>query len=392
MRELSKRVKAVKPSPTLAITAKAKALKAQGVDLVDFAAGEPDWDTPVFIKQATIKALEEGFTKYTPSAGILELREVICEKLMKENGLTYTPNEVIVTVGGKQALYNLFMALFDEGDEVIIPSPYWVSYIAMALLCGARPVVVDTENSGFKLTPEDLKRAITPKTKALVINTPCNPTGIVYSEKELASLAEVALDKDLWIISDEVYEHLVYDDVKHCSIASLSPEVKERTVVVNALSKTYCMTGWRVGFAAGPREVILAMEVIQSQSTSNVTSFVQKGALSAFRGSHDFVKALREEFQKRRDLIYELVVSRLGIKCVKPSGAFYLFPDFRSFLGKTLRDDQELCEYLLEKARVATIPGSEFGKKGFLRLSFCTPEKAIREGIDRIKQALEELV
>lgn len=391
MKGLSKRVKVVKPSPTLAITAKAKALKAQGVDLVDFAAGEPDWDTPAFVKQATIKAIEEGFTKYTPSAGILELREAICEKLMRENGLRYSPDEVIVTAGGKQAIYNLFMALFEEEDEVIIPSPYWVSYIAMALLSGARPVVVDTENSGFKLTPEDLKKAITPKTKAMVINTPCNPTGIVYSEKELASLAEIALEKDLWIISDEVYEHLIYDDIKHCSIASLAPEVKERTVVVNALSKTYCMTGWRVGFAAGPREVISAMEVIQSQSTSNVTSFVQKGALSALRDPHGFIEALREEFQRRRDLMYGLMVSRLGVKCVKPSGAFYLFPDFRSFLGKTLRDDQELCRYLLEKARVATVPGSEFGKEGFLRFSFCTPEHAIREGIERVKQALEEL-
>lgn len=391
MRELSKRVKAVKPSPTLAITAKAKALKTQGVDLIDFAAGEPDWDTPLFVKEATVKALEEGFTKYTPSAGIPELREAICEKLRRENGLNYTPDEVIVTAGGKQALYNLFMALFEEGDEVIIPSPYWVSYIAMALLSGARPVLVDTENNGFKLAPEDFKKAITPKTKAVVINSPCNPTGVVYDEEELSSLAEVALEKDLWIISDEVYEHLTYDGIKHCSIASLAPEVKQRTVVVNAFSKTYCMTGWRVGFAAGPREVISAMEVIQSQSTSNVTSFVQKGALSALRNPQDFVKALRDEFQRRRDVIYTLVVSRLGLRCVKPSGAFYLFPDFRPFLGKVLKDDQELCKYLLERAKVATIPGSEFGKEGFLRFSFCTPEPALREGVERIRQALEEL-
>lgn len=389
MRKLAERVRKVKPSPTLAITAKAKAMRAQGIDVINFAAGEPDFDTPDFIKEAAIEALKEGFTKYTPSSGIPELKEAICEKLLRENQLRYTPQEIIVTCGGKQALYNAFMALLDAGDEVIIPSPYWVSYPAMALLAGAEPVIVQTEESeGFKLSPEALQEAITPKTKALVLNSPSNPAGTAYSQRDLEALAEVAIRHDLWIISDEVYEKIIFDGFEHISIASIGEEVKKRTIVVNALSKTYSMTGWRIGFAAGPKEIIAAMDTIQSQSTSNPTSFAQKGALAALRGSQAFVGELQREYQRRRDLLYELVCTIPYVTCFKPLGAFYLFPNFRAYIGARFADDTQLCTYLLEKAHVATVPGSEFGKPGYLRLSFPLSPEALREGAERIRKAL----
>lgn len=390
MKELARRVKKVKPSPTLAITAKAKAMRAQGIDVVNFAAGEPDFDTPEPIKEAAIKALREGFTKYTPSSGIPELKEAICEKLQRDNDLHYTPQEVIVTCGGKQALYNAFMAILDEGDEVIIPAPYWVSYPAMALLAGAEPVIVQTEEAeGFKLDPDALRKAITPRTKAIVLNSPSNPAGTAYSKGELEALAQVVLEHDLWIISDEVYEKIVFDGFRHCSIASLGEEVKARTIVVNALSKTYSMTGWRMGFAAGPKEVIAAMDVIQSQSTSNPTSFAQKGALAALRGPQDFVLDLQREYQRRRDLLYDLLCSIPGVTCYKPQGAFYLFPNFAPYIGERFKDDAELCAFLLEEAHVATVPGSEFGKPGYLRLSFPLPPETLKEGAERIRRALE---
>jgi len=392
MRGLSSRVKKVKPSPTLAITARARAMKAEGVDVISFAAGEPDFDTPEHVKEGAIRALKEGFTKYTPSSGIPELKEAICEKLERENGLSYTPQEVIVTCGGKQALYNLAMALFEEGDEVIIPAPYWVSYPAMVLLAGAEPVILETEESeGFRITPEALRSAITPRTKALILNTPSNPSGTAYTKDELEGIAEVALEHDLWIISDEVYEHIVFDGFKHLSIATLSPEIKERTIVVNALSKTYSMTGWRIGFAAGPGEVISAMDTIQSQSTSNPTSFAQRGALEALRGPQQCVREMREEYQRRRDLLYELILSIPGISCFKPKGAFYLFPNFGAYIGDRFKDDGELCTFLLEEAHVATVPGSEFGKPGYIRLSFSLSPESLREGVLRIKEALSRV-
>jgi len=392
MKELASRIKKIKPSPTLAINAKAKAMRDKGLPVINLAGGEPDFDTPDHIKEGAIKALKEGFTKYTPSSGILELKEAICQKLYEENGLLYTPQEIIVTCGGKQALYNAFMALFEEGDEVIIPAPYWVSYPAMALLAGARPVIVKTEEAeGFKVKKEALQEVITERTKAIIINSPSNPSGTVYTEKDLWEIAELALQHDLWIISDEVYEHLIFDNLKHVSIASLSPEIKERTLVVNAVSKTYSMTGWRIGFAAGPKELISAMEIIQSQSTSNPTSFAQKGALEALRGSKDFIHHMREEFEKRRDHFYELITSIPQISCFKPQGAFYLFPNFGSYCEKPFKDDGELCLYLLEKALVATVPGSEFGTPGFLRLSFTVKTEELEEAAKRIRQALEGL-
>jgi len=392
MKGLAGRVKRIKPSATLAITARAKALRAQGVDVISFGAGEPDFDTPEHIKDAAIRALEGGFTKYTPATGIEELKEAICEKFERENGLSYSPEEVIVTCGGKQALYNIAMALFEEGDEVLVPAPYWVSYPAMIRLAEAEPVIVQThEEEGFKLSPEALEDAITPKAKALIINSPSNPAGTAYTREELEALVEVALRHDLWIISDEVYEHIVYDGFKHVSVASLAPEVKERTIVVNALSKTYSMTGWRMGYAAGPKEVIAAMGKVQSQSTSNPTSFAQKGAVAALRGPQGEVAKMREEYQRRRDLIWQLLTSIEGVSCFKPLGAFYVFPSFKAYLGGKVKDSTELGAYLLEEAQVAVVPGVEFGKEGYLRLSFPVSPELIEEGVRRIAEAVRGL-
>jgi len=392
MKGLAGRVKQIKPSATLAITARAKALRAQGVDVISFGAGEPDFDTPEHIKDAAIRALEGGFTKYTPATGIEELKEAICEKFERENGLSYSPEEVIVTCGGKQALYNIAMALFEEGDEVLVPAPYWVSYPAMIRLAEAEPVIVQThEEEGFKLSPEALEDAITPKAKALIINSPSNPAGTAYTKEELEALVEVALRHDLWIISDEVYEHIVYDGFKHVSVASLAPEVKERTIVVNALSKTYSMTGWRMGYAAGPKEVIAAMGKVQSQSTSNPTSFAQKGAVAALRGPQGEVAKMREEYQRRRDLIWQLLTSIEGVSCFKPLGAFYVFPSFKAYLGGKVKDSTELGAYLLEEAQVAVVPGVEFGKEGYLRLSFPVSPELIEEGVRRIAEAVRGL-
>ena len=397
MEGLSQRVRQVKPSPTLAITAKAKAMKAQGIDVISFGAGEPDFDTPPHIKEAAVKALGEGFTKYTPSTGIEELKEAICEKFLRENDLRYSPEEVIVTCGGKGALYNLAQALFEEGDEVLIPAPYWVSYPAIVLLAGAKPVVIQTEEEeGFKLRPEALKEAITPRSKALILNSPSNPTGSAYSKEELEALAQVALEAGLYIVSDEIYEHIVYDGFHHTSIASLGEEVKGRTIVVNGFSKTYSMTGWRLGYAAGPKEIIAAMGRVQSQSVSNPTSFAQKGGVAALRGPQDEVRRMAEEYQRRRDLIWGLVTSIEGVSCFKPQGAFYVFPNFRAYLGrswkgKRLESSSDLTAFLLEEARVAVVPGGEFGKEGYLRLSYPIAPASIEEGIRRIKEALREL-
>lgn len=392
MKGLASRVKRIKPPATLAITTRAKALKAQGVDVISFGAGEPDFDTPEHIKEAAVQALREGFTKYTAATGIDELKEAICKKLQRENGLCYSPEEVVVTCGGKQALYNLAMALFEEGDEVLIPAPYWVSYPAIVALAGAEPVIVETyEEEGFKVHPEALEEAIGPRTKAIIVNSPCNPSGTVYSKEELEALAEVALRHDLWIVSDEVYEHIVFDGLEHVSIASLSPEIKRRTVVVNSLSKTYSMTGWRVGFAAGPKEVITAMGKVQGQSTTNPTSFAQKGAVAALRGPQDEVARMREEYQRRRDLIWSLITSIAGVTCFKPMGAFYIFPNFKAYLGGKLRNCTELGAYLLEEAKVAVVPGVEFGKEGYIRLSFPVGLETIQEGIRRIAEALKEV-
>jgi aspartate aminotransferase len=395
--KISRRAQMIKPSPTLAITAKAKALSAQGIDVISFGAGEPDFDTPQHIKDAAIAALQQGFTKYTPVGGIEELKEAICVKLARENKVSYQKEQIVVSCGGKHSFYNLTQALIDKGDEVIIPAPYWVSYPPMLELAEGKPVIVETiEEEGFKLLPDALNKAITPKTKAVLINSPSNPTGSAYTRKELERLAEVALQRKILIIADEIYERIVYDGFEQVSIASLGEEVKENTIIVNGLSKTYAMTGWRIGYTAGPQEVIAAMNRIQSQSTSNPTSFAQKGALEALQGRQAEIAVMVSEYQKRRDLIWKALTSIPGVSCYKPQGAFYCFPNMGAYLGKDhkgkfIKDTTELTDYLLDEARVAVVPGIEFGAEGYLRLSYPIAPEAIHEGIKRINEALARL-
>jgi aspartate aminotransferase len=395
--KLSQRAQMIKPSPTLAITAKAKALSAQGIDVISFGAGEPDFDTPQHIKDAAISALQQGFTKYTPVGGIDELKEAICSKFKRENKVHYQKEQIVVSCGGKHSFYNLAQALINKGDEVIIPAPYWVSYPPMVMLAEGKPVIVDTtEEEGFKLLPDALDKAITTKTKAVLINSPSNPTGSAYTRKELEGLAEVALRRKILIISDEIYERIVYDGFEQVSIASLGEEVKASTIIVNGLSKTYAMTGWRIGYTAGPQEVIAAMNRIQSQSTSNPTSFAQKGALEALQGSQAEIAIMVTEYQKRRDLIWKALTAIPAASCYKPQGAFYCFPNVGAYLGKEhqgkqIKDTTDLTDYLLDEARVAVVPGIEFGSEGYLRLSYPIAPKVIQEGVKRIKEALARL-
>lgn len=395
--KLSKRAQMVKPSPTLAITAKAKAMRAQGIDVISFGAGEPDFDTPQHIKAAAISALQEGFTKYTPVGGTDELKEAICAKLQRDNKVRYQREHILVSCGGKHSFYNVAQALIDHGDEVIIPAPFWVSYPPMVELAGGKPVIVPTsEEEGFKLRPDVLEGAITPKTKAVVINTPSNPTGAAYSRAELEGLAEVALKNNISIISDEIYEKIVYDGFEHVSIASLGKEVQAITIIVNGVSKTYAMTGWRIGYTAGPQELIAAMNRLQGQSTSNPTSFAQKGAFEALQGSQAEVSTMVAEYQRRRDLSWKAITSIEGISCYKPQGAFYCFPNVGAYLGvghkgKQIKDTAQLTDYLLDEARVAVVPGVEFGAEGYLRLSYPIAPEVIKEGIQRIKEALARL-
>lgn len=395
--KLSQRAQMIKPSPTLAITAKANAMSARGIDVVSFGAGEPDFDTPQHIKDAAIAALQQGFTKYTPVGGIDELKEAICAKLQQENKVSYQKEQILVSCGGKHSFYNLAQALIDAGDEVIIPAPYWVSYPPMVMLAEGKPVIVNTfEEEGFKLLPEALEQAITPKTKAVLINSPANPTGTAYTSKELQGLAEVALRRKILIISDEIYERIVYGDFEQVSIASLGEEIKANTIIVNGLSKTYAMTGWRIGYTAGPQEVIAAMSRIQSQSTSNPTSFAQKGAVAALQGSQAEIAIMVGEYQRRRDLIWKALTSIPGVSCYKPQGAFYCFPNVGAYLGKKhkgkeIKDSTHLTDYLLDEARVAVVPGIEFGAEGYLRLSYPIAPEVIQEGVKRIKEALAQL-
>lgn len=392
---LSKRASGIKPSPTLAIDAKAKALKAQGIDIVGFGAGEPDFDTPDNIKEAAIKAISDGFTKYTPVSGIDELKDAIIEKFKRENDITYDRSEIIVSCGAKHSLYNIAQALFDPGDEILIPAPYWVSYPDQVILNDAIPVIVKTGDD-FLLTPELLKEKITSRTKALIINSPSNPTGMAYGRKNLESIAEIVLKHKIYVISDEIYEKIIYDRFEHVSIASLSKEIKALTLVVNGLSKSHSMTGWRIGYTAGPKEIISAMSNIQSQSTSNPTSIAQKAAVEALRGPQDFVKKMVEEFDRRRRYIVERLNKINGVSCMMPRGAFYAFPKVsslygKSFDGKVIKDSYDLAGYLLEEAKVAIVPGEPFGADDYIRLSYATSMKNIEKGLDRIEEALNKL-
>lgn len=394
---LSKKTYSVKPSPTLAIDAKAKSLKASGVDVISFGVGEPDFDTPENIKEAAIKAIRSGFTKYTPVGGTDELKTAIIEKLKKDNGLIYEKNEIIVSCGAKHCLYNIAEALYDVGDEVILPAPYWVSYPDQIILNGAVPVIVRTdEGNAFKITPEILKANLSKKTKALILNSPSNPTGLAYDRKSLEAIAEIAVKHDFYIISDEIYEKLIYDGFEHVSIASLGDEIKQRTLVVNGISKSYAMTGWRIGFAAGPKDIINAMTNIQSQSTSNPTSISQKAAVEALTGTQDFILKMVSEFDKRRKYMVERLNMIKGVSCIKPVGAFYAFPNVssyygRSFKGNSIKSSMDLSAYLLDEAKVAVVPGAAFGDDRYIRLSYATSVENIQKGLDRIESALSNL-
>lgn len=392
---ISKRVQSIKPSPTLAIDAKAKTLKAQGIDIISFGTGEPDFDTPQNIKDAAIDAINKGFTKYCPVPGTPDLKDAIINKFKTENKLEYTREEVIASCGGKHSLYNLFQTIFDEGDEVIIPAPYWVSYPDMAVLAGAVPVFITTSDKNhFKVKPTEIEKVITKKTKAFILNSPSNPTGNTYTKEELEEIANVCIKNNILIISDEIYEKLVYDNFKFFSIAQVSQKVKEHTVVINGVSKAFAMTGWRIGYAAGPKEIISAMTKIQSQSTSCPTSISLKAATEALNGDKQCLETMRKEFEKRRNYIVDRLNKIEGITCLKPEGAFYVFPNISGLLnkeynGKLINTDIELADYLLEHAKIAVVPGSAFGAEGFMRLSYATSMDNIIKGMDRLEKALK---
>lgn len=394
MKTLSQRIKEVSASPTLAISAKAKQMKKAGIDVIGFGAGEPDFDTPVHIKQAAINSINKGFTKYTPASGIDELKEAIVEKFQRDNGLIFDKTQIIVGCGAKHVLYNIFQAICNAGDEVIILKPYWVSYPEMIKLSGAVPVAVDTlEQDGFIPKPEKISSAVTSKTKVLVINSPNNPTGAVYPESILREIAAIAVKKDILVISDEVYEKMVYGDNKHISIASFNEEIKERTIVVNAVSKTYAMTGWRIGYAAGQKDIISVMGKIQSHSTSNPASISQMAALTALTGKQDEVKKMMDEFSRRRDYVVERCKKLGELSFSPPQGAFYAFINISSTFGKTvngrtINNSVDFAESLLDEAEVAVVPGAAFGDDRYIRLTFATSPKEIAQGFDRIEKFL----
>ncbi|BAT54029.1 aspartate aminotransferase [Nostoc sp. NIES-3756] len=379
--KLAARVSQVTPSLTLAIAAKAKAMKAEGIDVCSFSAGEPDFDTPAHIKAAAAKALDEGKTKYGPAAGEPKLKEAIARKLQKDNNLDYKPENVIVTNGGKHSLYNLIVALIDPGDEVIIPSPYWLSYPEMVTLVGGKSVIVPTDAStGYKITPEQLRKAITPKTKLFVLNSPSNPTGMVYTPEEIKALAQVVVDADIYVVSDEIYEKILYDGAQHISIGSLGKEIFDRTLISNGFAKAYSMTGWRIGYLAGPLDIIKATSTIQGHSTSNVCTFAQYGAIAALEESQDCVEEMRLAFAKRRQVMLDGLNSIPGLSTAKPDGAFYLFPD----ISKTGLKSLEFCDALIEEHQVAVIPGIAFGADKNIRLSYATDLATIEKGLERL--------
>ena len=394
---LSKRVRSISPSPTLAITAEAKKMKAQGIDVVGFGAGEPDFDTPDHIKEAAKKALDRGFTKYTPASGMRELKEAVCRKLKEENGLEYEPDQVLISCGAKHSIFNAILALCDEGDEVILPSPYWVSYPEMIKLAQAKPVIIKTtQENNFKITSQQLEEAISSKTKLFILNSPSNPTGMIYTKDELRIISDILTEARIYCISDEIYEKIIYDGWKHTSIASLNPRIKELTILVNGVSKTYSMTGWRIGYAVGPKEIIQAMSNLQSHSTSNPTSVSQVAAIAALQSSQGEVRRMVDEFQRRRDHIVKRLNRIPGISCLKPPGAFYAFPDIsriigKSYNGKIIRDSISLAQLLLYEAKVAVVPGAAFGADEHLRFSYATSMENIDKGLDRVEEFVKKL-
>jgi aspartate aminotransferase len=395
--KLAARVSRIAPSPTLAMAATAKAMAAQGIDVIDFSTGEPDFDTPEPVKAAAEAAIRSGFTKYTPSSGIDELRSAIAEKLKIEQGLQYDKSQILVSCGAKHSLYNVAEALLEAGDEIIIPTPYWVSYADQAFLNDATPVLLATrEADGYAIDSTALEQRITPRTKALIINSPSNPTGATYNRPMLERIAATAVRHDLLVISDEIYEKVLYDGATHVSIASLGPDIAARTVVINGVSKAYAMTGWRIGYAAGPKELITAMGNIQSQSTSNPCSISQKAAVAALRFGGPFTKQMVTEFDRRRRAIVEGLNTIPGISCSMPAGAFYAFPNIQGVLGKRgptgpITSPTDLATYLLKDAHIAVVPGEPFGSQSHMRLSYATSMETIGRGLDRLRAALQKL-
>ncbi len=395
--KLSARANRIQPSATLAITAKEKALKAQGIDVVGFGAGEPDFDSPDYVKEAAVEAIKKGYTKYTPVGGIDQLKDAIIERMKQDYGFGYEKAELVVSCGAKHTLFNLTQAIIESGDEVIIPAPYWVSYPEQVTFAEGTPVILETrEEDGFRIDPDELKKLITPKTRALVLNYPSNPTGVTYSEAELRAIVDVAMAAGITIISDEIYDKIIYDGAKHTPVASLGEDVKKATILVNGASKTYSMTGWRIGFAAGDKDVIKAMANIQGQSTSNPTSIAQWAAVSAYASPQDLITQRTAEFEKRKDYIVDRLNSIPGIKCVSPKGAFYAFPNVsacygKSFNGKAIGSSLDFTGFLLDEAKVAVVPGDSFGADSNVRISFATSMENIVKGMDRIEEAVAKL-
>jgi len=384
----------ISPSLTLAMNTKANQMRAEGLDVISFAAGEPDFHTPEHIKTAGKRAIDENKTYYTPASGIVELKKQVVRKLERDNGLSYGIDQISINSGAKHSVFNVLFVLVQEGDEVIIPAPYWVSYSEMVRICSATPVFVDTpEENGFRLLPEQLKKALTRKTKVLLLNSPCNPTGTVYQREELFELARVIEDLDLVVVSDEVYEMILYEGNEHVSIASYSPKLKDRTVVINGMSKAYSMTGWRIGYAAGPKEVINAVNTLQGHTSGNPTSIAQWASVSGLEGGTDFVGDWVDEFRKRRDYIVNELNSIHGVTCTTPGGAFYVFPSVKGLIGRTFRgrkieNSVDLSYYLLEVGHIAVVPGQAFGAEGYIRISFATSMENIIEGMKRMKEVL----
>lgn len=397
MIRISAKIAALEESATLAISAKAKALKAVGKDILSFSAGEPDFDTPKNIKDAAVRAIEEGHTKYTPVGGIPELKNAIIEKFRKDNGLNYSPDEILVSCGGKHSLFNLFESILDPGDVVIVPGPYWVSYPPMIMMAGGVAKIIEAEEENdFKITPKEVEDAVTEETRAIVINSPSNPTGMVYSKEELTAVVNTALDNNLLVITDDIYEKLYYGDEPIITAASVSKKARENTVVLNGVSKAYSMTGWRIGYAAGPREIIAAMGKVQSQSTSNPASISQWAALEAISGDQSGSVEMVKAFKKRRDLMVDGLNAIDGVHCLKPEGAFYVFPKVSALYGKhaeghSVNGSADMANYLLDTALVAVVPGEPFGDDACLRLSYASSEDDIEKGLKRIKEALAKL-
>lgn len=394
---ISRKAASINPSSTLAITARAKELVNQGVDVIGFGAGEPDFDTPEHIKEAAVAAIRSGFTKYTPANGMQELREAICEKLERDNGLNYSPEQIVVSNGAKHSLDNVFAVLLNEGDEVIIPTPYWVSYPELVKLNSGTPVVAETgKETDHKLNGHKLKEALTPRTRALIINSPCNPTGKIYNREELEEIAALAVENEIYIISDEVYEKLVYGDNRHISIASLGEEIKKLTVTVNGASKTYSMTGWRIGYTSSEKEIASAMGSIQSHAASNPNAVAQKAVLEALRAPQDCVEEMRLAFEERRDFMVSRIDDMPLLSCIRPEGAFYMFVNIEktfgsNFKGEIIKDGHCFAKHLLEHFKVAVVPGDGFGAPNYVRLSYALAMPQIEKGLSRMGSFLEEL-